>query len=47
MTALPAIDLRKEFGPDPDLDEVYESVLGRMQVALDSMAAERRLPVVG
>jgi 1-acyl-sn-glycerol-3-phosphate acyltransferase len=47
MKALPAIDLRKEFGQKPDLDEVYESVLGRMQAALDSMAAERRLPVVG
>jgi hypothetical protein len=39
--------LRKEFGRDPDVDEVYESVLGRMQAGLDSMAAERRLPVVG
>jgi 1-acyl-sn-glycerol-3-phosphate acyltransferase len=47
MKALPAIDLRKEFGRDPDVDEVYESVLGRMQAGLDSMAAERRLPVVG
>jgi 1-acyl-sn-glycerol-3-phosphate acyltransferase len=47
MKALPAIDLKKEFGRNPDLDEIYESVLGRMQAALDSMAAERRLPVVG
>ena len=47
MKALPAIDLRKEFGRNPDVDEAYESVLGRMQAALDSMAAERRLPVVG
>src|SRR3954449_2812945 len=47
MKALPAIDLRKEFGRNPDPDEIYESVLGRMQAALDSMAAERRLPVVG
>jgi 1-acyl-sn-glycerol-3-phosphate acyltransferase len=47
MKALPAIDLRKEFGRDPDVDEVYESVLGRMQAALDSMAAERQLQVVG
>jgi 1-acyl-sn-glycerol-3-phosphate acyltransferase len=47
MKALPAIDLRKEFGRDPDVDEVYESVLGRMQAGLDSMAAERQLPVVG
>ena len=47
MKALPAIDLKKEFGRNPDLDEIYESVLGRMQAALDSMAAERRFPVVG
>src|SRR4051812_41228957 len=47
MKALPAIDLRKEFGRSPDLDEVYESVLARMQVALDGLAAERTLPVVG
>src|SRR4051795_12984383 len=47
MQALPAIDLRKEFGRSPDLDEVYESVLARMQVALDGLAAERTLPVVG
>jgi 1-acyl-sn-glycerol-3-phosphate acyltransferase len=47
MKALPAIDLRKEFGRNPDVDEIYESVLGRMQAELDSLAAERRLPVVG
>ena len=47
MKALPAMDLRKEFGRNPDVDEIYESVLGRMQAALDSMAAERQLPVVG
>jgi 1-acyl-sn-glycerol-3-phosphate acyltransferase len=47
MKALEPIELRKEFGRNPDLDEVYENVLGRMQAALDSMAAERRLPVVG
>jgi hypothetical protein len=47
MKALPPIDLRKEFGRNPDHDEIYESVLGRMQASLDSMAAERLLPVVG
>src|SRR3954449_2041176 len=35
MKALPAIDLRKEFGRNPDPDEIYESVLGRMQRTLD------------
>ncbi|MFL5887176.1 MAG: lysophospholipid acyltransferase family protein [Thermoleophilaceae bacterium] len=47
MQALPAIELRKEFGRNPDLNEVYESVLARMQTSLDSLAAERTLPVVG
>jgi 1-acyl-sn-glycerol-3-phosphate acyltransferase len=47
MKALEPIDIRKEFGRNPDLDEVYETVLGRMQAALDSLAAERALPVVG
>jgi 1-acyl-sn-glycerol-3-phosphate acyltransferase len=47
MKALKPIELRKEFGRNPDVDEIYESVLGRMQAELDTMAAERRLPVVG
>src|SRR5436305_103502 len=47
MKALPAIDLRKEFGRNPDVNEVYEHVLGRMQATLDSMEAERTLPVLG
>src|SRR5207248_10347256 len=34
MQALPAIELRKECGRDADIDEIYESVLGRMQAAL-------------
>jgi 1-acyl-sn-glycerol-3-phosphate acyltransferase len=44
---LPAIDLRKEFGPDPDIDEVYTHVTRLMQETLDSLAAERRWPVLG
>jgi 1-acyl-sn-glycerol-3-phosphate acyltransferase len=44
---LPAIDLREQFGQDPDLDEVYDYVTRLMQDALDSLAAERRFPVVG
>ena len=47
LKALPAIELRKEFGRNPDVNEVYEHVLGRMQATLDSMEAERLLPVVG
>jgi hypothetical protein len=44
---LEPIDLRAEFGEDPDLDEVYHEVIGRMQVALTALQSERRLPVLG
>jgi 1-acyl-sn-glycerol-3-phosphate acyltransferase len=44
---LPPIELREEFGPDPDLDEVYDEITGRMQDVLDGLAAERRFPVIG
>ena len=47
LEALPAIHLREQFGPDPDVDEVYDYVLGLMQATLDALAAERRLPVLG
>jgi 1-acyl-sn-glycerol-3-phosphate acyltransferase len=44
---LPAVDLRERFGPEPDVDEVYEYVTSAMQDALDALAAERRFPVIG
>jgi 1-acyl-sn-glycerol-3-phosphate acyltransferase len=47
IEALPAIDLRREFGADPDLDEVYDHVVRQMQETLDALAAERRFPVLG
>ena len=47
IETLPAIDLRAEFGPDPDVDEVYDHVIRQMQNALDALAAERRFPVIG
>src|SRR3954447_1262366 len=47
IEALPPIHLREEFGPDPDLDEVYDHVMRVMQETLDAVAAERRLPVIG
>jgi 1-acyl-sn-glycerol-3-phosphate acyltransferase len=47
IEALPAIDLREEFGEDPDLDEVYDHVMRLMQETLDALAAERRFPVLG
>lgn len=47
IEVLPPIDLRATFGDDPDLDDAYDHVVELMQDALDSLAAERRLPVVG
>jgi len=47
IDVLEPIDLREEFGEEPDLNEVYHEVLRRMQVALTALQAERRLPVLG
>jgi len=47
VEVLPPIDLREQFGPDPDVDEVYRHVTRVMQEALDALAAERRFPVLG
>jgi 1-acyl-sn-glycerol-3-phosphate acyltransferase len=47
IEVLPPIHLRREFGRNPDVDEVYHEVMARMQAALDTLAAERRLPVIG
>ncbi len=47
VEALPAIDVADQFGPDPDLDEVYDYVTGQMQDTLSALAAERRLPLIG
>ncbi len=47
VEALPPIYLRDEFGPEPDVDEIYDHILRLMQETLDAMAAERRFPVIG
>jgi 1-acyl-sn-glycerol-3-phosphate acyltransferase len=47
VEALPPIHLREEFGPRPDVDEVYAHVHQVMQDTLDALAAERRFPVIG
>jgi 1-acyl-sn-glycerol-3-phosphate acyltransferase len=44
---LPPIEVREQFGSDPDPDEVYGHVTRVMQETLHSLAAERRLPVLG
>ena len=44
---LPPIDLREQFGPEPDPDEVYDHITRLMQETLDALAAERRFPLIG
>jgi 1-acyl-sn-glycerol-3-phosphate acyltransferase len=47
VEALPPIHLHEEFGPEPDVDEVYEHIVRLMQETLEALAAERRFPVLG
>lgn len=47
MQTLPPIDVAAEFGEDPDIDEVDAHVRRVMQRALDDLASQRRLPVLG
>src|ERR1700730_6189667 len=47
MQVLEPIDVRAEFGEDPDTDAVDAHVRRVMQKALDTLAKERRLPVIG
>src|SRR4051812_34582230 len=47
IEVLPAIHLREQFGPEPDVDEIYDHVTQTMQETLDALASERRLPILG
>jgi hypothetical protein len=47
LQVLPPIDLRQEFGADPDEAEVSDAITERMQLALDELSEERDLPLVG
>ncbi len=47
MKVLPPIDIVAEFGEDPDIDEIDAHVRHVMQRALDELAGERRLPILG
>ena len=47
VQVLPSLDLRERFGTEPDEEEVYAAVTEQMQLALDRLAEERDLPVVG
>jgi 1-acyl-sn-glycerol-3-phosphate acyltransferase len=47
MQVLDPIDVTAEFGDQPDIDAVDAHVRRVMQKALDGLAKERRLPVIG
>jgi 1-acyl-sn-glycerol-3-phosphate acyltransferase len=47
VQVLEPVDLRERYGPEPDLQEIYDDLTGQMQRTLDDLADERRLPVVG
>ncbi len=47
IQVLPKVELGEEFGPQPDEEAVYEVITNQMQQALDELAEERDLPVVG
>jgi 1-acyl-sn-glycerol-3-phosphate acyltransferase len=47
VEVLEPIDIREQFGDNPDPGEVYDHVTRVMQETLDTLAAERRFPVIG
>jgi 1-acyl-sn-glycerol-3-phosphate acyltransferase len=47
VQVLEPIDLHERFGPDPDVDLIYETITGLMQRKLDELAAKRRFPIIG
>ncbi|WP_187369391.1 lysophospholipid acyltransferase family protein [Baekduia soli] len=47
IEVLPPIHLAEELGPDADAEHAYDLVTGRMQQALDRLAAARRYPLIG
>jgi 1-acyl-sn-glycerol-3-phosphate acyltransferase len=47
VEVLEPIDVREQFGDEPNPNEVYDHVTRIMQETLDTLAAERRFPVTG
>ncbi len=47
VDVLEPIELRERYGENPDIDEIYHEVTRQMQEALDALAAERTLPLIG
>ncbi len=47
IRVLPKIDLRERLGPDPDVEQAGRLVSETIQEALDELAEQRTLPVIG
>jgi 1-acyl-sn-glycerol-3-phosphate acyltransferase len=47
IDVLPPIHLLDELGPEADAELAYDLITGRMQGALDRLAAARRFPLIG
>ena len=47
VEALDPINLREQFGREPDIDEIYDHITETMQTKLDDLQSERRLPLIG
>jgi hypothetical protein len=47
VRVMPPIDLRKQLGRNPDVEDGYKLVTSRMQRTLTRLATERTVPVVG
>jgi hypothetical protein len=47
MELLKPIDLRGSYGADPDVEEIYDDLMAKMQKTLTALQRDRRLPVLG
>jgi 1-acyl-sn-glycerol-3-phosphate acyltransferase len=47
VRALKPIYLREQFGDEPDVDKIYDHIMGVMQAELDVLYRDRRLPLIG
>jgi 1-acyl-sn-glycerol-3-phosphate acyltransferase len=47
IQVMPKVDLREQYGEDPDVNEIYDDVISSMQDVLEALSEERRLPIIG
>ena len=47
IQVLQPIDLAERYGKNPDLDEIYDDIVGQMQETLTALQSERTLPLIG